>query len=258
MSLGTAKALESQIEEMNLGPLGEKAGEEYVNGLNKMLEGMDSKDQQAALSELTAIDWSDWDAMERAEAILSSYGKEIDSASTEWADFTHMMRIANLAQPDFSKIKNDLNDICGILDKLDFGSVISEEDYQRLVEYNDEWERFFMLQADGSRKFIGDSAAMRQETRDNIAEQKRIMQERQQAQSEMESAGWGVGSGADREKLDWYRAGEQFDYASIAQNLVNTSDTSGTGKVLATLGYTDQVITQMITDYNNAVASGDE
>ena len=258
MSLGTAKALESQIEEMNLGPLGEKAGEEYVNGLNKMLEGMDSKDQQAALSELTAIDWSDWDAMERAEAILSSYGKEIDSASTEWADFTHMMRIANLAQPDFSKIKNDLNDICGILDKLDFGSVISEEDYQRLVEYNDEWERFFMLQADGSRKFIGDSAAMRQETRDNIAEQKRIMQERQQAQSEMESAGWGVGSGADREKLDWYRAGEQFDYASTAQNLVNTSDTSGTGKVLATLGYTDQVITQMITDYNNAVASGDE
>ena len=258
MSLGAAKALESQIEEMNLGPLGEKAGEEYVNGLNKMLEGMDSKDQQAALSELTAIDWSDWDAMERAEAILSSYGKEIDSASTEWADFTHMMRIANLAQPDFSKIKNDLNDICGILDKLDFGSVISEEDYQRLVEYNDEWERFFMLQADGSRKFIGDSAAMRQETRDNIAEQKRIMQERQQAQSEMESAGWGVGSGADREKLDWYKAGEQFDYASIAQNLVNTSDTSGTGKVLATLGYTDQVITQMITDYNNAVASGDE
>ena len=258
MSLGAAKALESQIEEMNLGPLGEKAGEEYVNGLNKMLEGMDSKDQQAALSELTAIDWSDWDAMERAEAILSSYGKEIDSASTEWADFTHMMRIANLAQPDFSKIKNDLNDICGILDKLDFGSVISEEDYQRLVEYNDEWERFFMLQADGSRKFIGDSAAMRQETRDNIAEQKRIMQERQQAQSEMESAGWGVGSGADREKLDWYRAGEQFDYVSTAQNLVNTSDTGGTGKVLATLGYTDQVITQMIADYNKAVADNDE
>jgi hypothetical protein len=43
MSLSTAKALESQLEKMNLGPLGEKAGQEYVKYLNTALEGIDTE-----------------------------------------------------------------------------------------------------------------------------------------------------------------------------------------------------------------------
>ena len=70
------------------------------------------------------------------------------------------MRIANGAIPDFSTLKETLTEISGILHDLDFGSIIDEEDYQKLVEYNDEWKKFFILQADGSRKFIGDSDVM--------------------------------------------------------------------------------------------------
>jgi hypothetical protein len=40
--------------------------------------------------------------MEKAEEILASYGKEIDSTSSEWLVFIDTMRKANLAQPDFS------------------------------------------------------------------------------------------------------------------------------------------------------------
>lgn len=252
MSLGTAQALEKQIEKMNLGPLGEKAGEDYVNALNSMLGELDTEDQQKALSALTAIDWSDWDAMDQAEQIMKDLGVEIDTSSKEWQEFIENMRLANGAMPDFSQIKADLNQVCAILDKLDFGSVISEEDYARLVAYNDEWERFFMLQADGTRKFIGNAADMKQETRDSINEQRKELEYRKEIQEGMDNAGWNVNG----EKVDWYKSGDQFSYAGSAQNLMNAG--GDTEKVLGELGYTDDVIQEMIDDYNKAVESGDE
>jgi hypothetical protein len=44
MSLGAAKSLEEQIEQMNLGPLGAQAGEQYVQALNDMLGKLDTED----------------------------------------------------------------------------------------------------------------------------------------------------------------------------------------------------------------------
>jgi hypothetical protein len=53
--------------------------------------------------------------------------------------------MANGALPDFTKLKTDLQNISGILDDLDFGSIIDDEDYKRLIAYNQEWEKFFIL-----------------------------------------------------------------------------------------------------------------
>jgi len=82
------------------------------------------------------------------------------------------MRIANGAFPDFTKLQTNLQEISAILGSLDFGDVIKDEDYEKLVAYNQEWEKFFILQADGTRKFIGDSAEMLNATRENIATQR--------------------------------------------------------------------------------------
>jgi len=106
--------------------------------------------------------------MEQADRLMKEYGVDIDTASEEWVEFAEKMRIATSARPNFEKLKETLQNISGILKDLNFGDIISEEDYQELIAYNDEWERFFMMQADGTRKFIGDSAVMRQETMDNI------------------------------------------------------------------------------------------
>jgi hypothetical protein len=76
---------------------------------------------------------------------MKEFGVEIDLTSDEWKKFASDMRIAAGATPDFSRLKSDLNEITGILQDLDFGDTISDEDYQRLVEYNNEWERFFIL-----------------------------------------------------------------------------------------------------------------
>jgi hypothetical protein len=78
------------------------------------------------------------------------------------------MRIANNSLPDFSKMKEDLITVSSVVSKLDVGSIISDEDYNKLMAYNDEWDRFFVLQADGTRKFIGDKDAMLKATREDI------------------------------------------------------------------------------------------
>jgi hypothetical protein len=129
LSLGAAKALETQISKINLGPMGEAAGKQYVEKLNEMLGELDPEDQQAALEALTKIDWSDWDAMDQAKQIMSDLGVEIDFGSEAWQKFAQEMRIAGGAVPDFSGLKQDLIDITSILGKLEFGSTISDADY---------------------------------------------------------------------------------------------------------------------------------
>ena len=244
MSLGTAKALQKQVEQINLGPMGEEAGKAYTEGLNKMVAGLDAEDQQAALSKLSEVDWSSWDAMEQADAIMKEFGVDIDTSSEEWKEFTNKMRIANGAIPDFSTIKQTLVDVSGILNKLDFGSIISDEDYQKLMDYNDEWSKFFILQADGTRKFIGDADAMAQATRDNIEEQRKALAERQAIQESFNDVKWGhTDENGQWQKADW--ANKEGTDTTTAQNLVNAD--GATEEVLKLLGYDDATL-QAIVD----------
>lgn len=176
LSLEAAQSLENTISELNLGPMGEAAGEKFITGLNSMLAGVKPEDQAAALNQLMAIDWSDWDALSQADVILQEFGVDIDLTSQEWLDFAESMRIAARAVPDFSKLKSNLNSISKILSGLEFGDAIDEDDYSTLVEYNQEWSKFFVTQADGSRKFIGDAEAMAAATRDLALEHKNLLE----------------------------------------------------------------------------------
>ena len=176
LSLEAAQSLENTISELNLGPMGEAAGEKFVAGLNAMLAGVKPEDQAAALNQLMAIDWSDWDALSQADVILQEFGVDIDLTSQEWLDFAESMRIAARATPDFSQLKSNLNSISKILSGLEFGDVIDEDDYSTLIEYNQEWSKFFVTQADGSRKFIGDAEAMAAATRDLALEHKNLLE----------------------------------------------------------------------------------
>ena len=257
LSLQSAQAISNQLDKIELGPLGEQGGKEFVDGLNRMIANVDAEDQQKALQQLASIDWSSWDAMEQAEAILKDFGVEMDSSSEEWKEFTENMRIAYLATPDFSTLKQQLQSISGILNDLDFGSIISDEDYEKLIKYNDEWERFFILQADGTRKFIGNSDEMKKATQENIQQQRKELEERREIAEGVNEAGWGVGSGASRVSLDWSKAGKQFSLDGTAKNLMNTDD-EATSQMLEKLGYTDDVIQDMLDEYNEAVESGDE
>jgi hypothetical protein len=44
MTLETAQAVQKTMDEINLGPLGEEGGKAYAEGLNKMVEGLDTEE----------------------------------------------------------------------------------------------------------------------------------------------------------------------------------------------------------------------
>lgn len=243
MSLKTAQALENTFKEINLGPAGADTAKKFSDTFTEALSGLNASDQQEALAQLMTIDWSDWDAMDQAVEIMNSFGKSIDTSSEEWKQLTAQMRLATGAVPDFSQLKENLNAISGILQDLDFGSTISDEDYQRLVAYNDEWERFFILQADGSRMFIGDSEAMLQQTRDNIREQQKELETRKAAQQGFKDANWGHQGENGWVSADWKN--KSGSDTTTATNLLNASGATQTA--LEALGYTDEVIQDMIT-----------
>lgn len=249
ISLGVAKSLNNILTDINLGPLGQEAGQEFVNGLTNMIDGLSAEDQNAALAQLTNIDWSSWNAMDQAQAIMKEFGVDIDTSSEAWANFTDRMRDANGAVPDFTSLKQTLIDISSILGNLEFGDTISDEDYEKLIAYNAAWSEFFMLQADGTRKFIGNSQQMLQATRDNINEQRKELKARQEAQAAFEKANWGHEENGTRVEADWKN--KSGSDTATATNLMNSTN-EGTQAMLEILNYSPERIQEMIDQANSA------
>ena len=135
-------------------------------------------------------------------------------------------------------------EVSAILNNLDFGKVIKEEDYQRLIAYNNEWERFFILQADGSRQFIGNSQDMQSEIQKNIRQQREELTARKKVQEEFAKANWGDKDDTGNQvPADWEnKSGTDIE---TAQNLLNAS--GATEDMLKTLGYSDEIIQDLIT-----------
>jgi len=245
LSLETAKALQETLTTINLGPAGKAAGKSFVEGLNTLLEDVSKEDQQAVLDQLMNVDWSSWDALEQAKDVMAEFGYEIDTSSEYWQKFAAEMRTATNAKQDFDDLKGTLNDISKILQSLDFGKVISDEDYQRLIAYNKEWEKFFQLQADGTRKFIGDSQQMQAAMQDDLKSQIQTARENQKIQEGVK---------------DSWAGSANFDAMSGKNTHMAEKLAGANGPVedmLNQLGYSDEVIEKLIQDVS-AGAEGAE
>ena len=246
MSLSDTAALSNYIDKLSLGPAGEQAGVQFVEGLNKMIADIDPEKQQEAFSKLlTSVDWTSYDAFDQAQVILKEYGITISETDAEWQSFVSNMRIASGALPDFSRIKTDLNNISAIVKTLEFGEMISEEDYQALIAYNDEWERFFLLQADGSRQFIGS-----QEDFTNFIQEKTIANREEinlrRDVSKLEGIGevdWAAGGEEASEAFSKYQDNAQFK--TLLENMGYTPD------VIASL--TEEQMTEMYRRIGEAI-----
>ena len=61
----------------------------------------------------------------------------------------------------FSDMNEKLHSISQVTAKIDFGSIIKQEDYDKLVAYDKELSNLFQTQSDGSYKFIGNKDQLR-------------------------------------------------------------------------------------------------
>lgn len=235
MALETAEAFENTVKELNLGPYGEQAGQDFVAGINKMVEGLDQKDTDAALQQLANIDWTSYDALEQAEAIMESFGVEIDTSSQYWKNFAREMRNAAGATPDFSSTISQLQTITKLLKDLEFGGDVSEEDYQSLIDYKNEYADLFMAQADGTRIFIGNvedmHAASKEMWKDELASIQMYNNLQKQYQENFEN-GLNYSTGG---AIQWGSVKEENQVDALQQIIANWDN--GVGAILESRDY---------------------
>lgn len=250
LSMDAAIAIDNAFKNISLGPRGKEAGEEFVAGLNEMVQGLDAEEQQQALTQLSQIDWSSWDALTQAEAILKDFGVTVDTTSDYWQNFASNMRVANNSVPDFTQLQENLQNVTSILNDLDFGDVISDEDYELLVAYNHEWEKFFILQSDGTRKFVGDANALVEATRDNIAAQREDLQHRKELVDKVKDSevDWKISSTSVTEGSEGTMTDEAINSAMAdqTQNLIDNSD--AIKQILNESGYSDEALTTILQE----------
>jgi hypothetical protein len=152
------------------------------------------------------------------------------------------------------------------LGQLNFGDIISDEDYQKLVDYNSEWEKFFILQADGTRKFIGNSQEMLQATRNNIEAQRDDLETRKKIIDTVKESGadWKIsaqsidaeyGDGKDGKLSNenatskGYKDGEDMMNNIMADQTQALIDNNAAIKELLTNGgYSDDAIAAIIQE----------
>lgn len=162
LTLGAAQKIEKVYEEM-----GEQGGQAFVQTINTVASGanwdsLPLEHQTALLDDIANMDWSSWDAGERAIAIAEEYGVAIDGTSEAWQNSVNAMRDAANALPDIYLMRQELEQVKEISSDINVGDILNKEDYTVLEEYNKELAKYFTILSDGSAQFTGDKLDFQQ------------------------------------------------------------------------------------------------
>lgn len=238
-SASVVEEFQKKFSTLDLTSMGQSIKKQLVDTINSGLEGLSPEKQQEALEALANINWSSYDAMDEAAETIRSFGGVVDTTSEAWANLVDNMRRAQNAVPDFSAISSQLSGVVKILNGLDFGSTIQDEDYKTLIAYNEAWKDFFVLQADGTRKFIGDAGQMKQATIDEANAARNELDDLAKAQEDFIAAGWGRenedGTKHYLTAEDW-RAKSGTE-TSVVKNMLENSNTEANQAVFKGTGY---------------------
>lgn len=135
-------------------------GKESADALARNFETLskwtkDAEKQADILDAITGVDWSADGASERALRQLQKMGIVIEATDKDWQHFTKSMQDAYNKVPDITQLTEDLSKLKDLKD-VQIGSIISEEDYNTILNYNSELMNFFVKTLDGYQ-MIGDA-----------------------------------------------------------------------------------------------------
>ena len=252
LSLTAAKSIQSNFDKIKLGAKGKEGAQDYINGLNSMLENVDPDKKTKVLEELSSVDWTQWDALTEASAKMTKFGITIDTGSEKWKDYAKSMRQVTGAMPDFDKMRTDIKSIINLTSNLEFGKTISQDEYETLTTNNPILEQYFQAQADGSQKFIGNANKIKESSLASLQEMKDQMMELSYLQNDFNKISFIEKDKEGKEKnIDWSEL-KGLNNTSAAQKLVD-SDDEATKKLLAQYGYDDERLQQVIDNAKKGV-----
>lgn len=175
LSVGASKAINDTYEKM-----GEEGGQAYLDTLQTIYDSVDwskmtPEEAQQAWDQIANIDWSNIDAADQAAQIVENLGGEIDTTTTAWQNNKVAMQDAMDATYDVTSEMEKMAAAAAIVNDLEINGVISDEDYQTLVKYNDALADYFITLADGTHQMIGDPLDLQQEMQESQQEKYKDM-----------------------------------------------------------------------------------
>ena len=153
ISLAGKKSIAKALEEAF-----KVSGKDGLGALNTLLAQTEDKAGDVA-NIISTIDWTSGNGVEDLKSQLEEQNIVIDYSSSAWKNFISRMSESadstrNLINR-FDKLRESLTSLNSIIKDISFGSVISNDDYNTLIEYNKSLKDMFVMTA-GGWKFIGD------------------------------------------------------------------------------------------------------
>lgn len=232
-----------------VGIAGEEAGKEYENMMNGILSQVTNEEDKSKMADiLSGIDWTQWDAADKAAQAMEDMGYQIDTTSESWLNFTENMRETFKAIPDLDSLVAQLQQVKDIASGIELGSIISEEDYNTLTAYNNELSKYFMKLADGSAQMMGDPLDFMQEVertgqqalKDSITQYKQMQEELEGvsgSQNYQNSEGKNYYNGGNvQTQLDYIQASGTVDQSQIDAWRTDLEDGKPTVETINAIG----------------------
>ena len=133
-------------------------GQDGLDALTKMLENVPAEKMEDFLKAIGNINFSDPEALDNLKDSLIDLGIELDDFSgfDQWENIidSAIAHNADLATSLDNLISKFLT-IDEQLNKMSFGDIIEEKDYQDLIAFNKELANYFQLLSNGKYRFIG-------------------------------------------------------------------------------------------------------
>lgn len=259
LSVGASKAINDTYEKM-----GEEGGQAYLDTLQTIYDSVDwssmtPEEARQAWDQIANIDWSNMDAADQAAQIVKNLGGEIDTTTEAWKNNTVAMQDAMDATYDVASEMEKIKAAKEIASDIEIGAVISEDDYNTLVAYNEELSKYFTLLADGTYKMIGDPLDLQQEMIETERKKLEDMIARDQdllAEAASQYSSGIAALGGDANNLDQYRDTENY-VGDDGENHYDRDNVYRQLDFLQSQGYDQEKITGWLDDLSNGDTTTD-
>lgn len=197
---------------------GENAVISFNTGLEKLLNAnADSAKQITQIAQ--TIDWTSATGLDEFNKQLELAGIQIDKNSEEWKSFINSLSNIpiKLEPADVQTIRKTFLDLKELAEKIQIGSIISDDDYEKLVAADKTLKSLFIQTANGYA-YIGSkdlSTVVKENYRNNIEQGLNSNLTAQSGIKEAADWGWDAGTNAKYGKTT-ASGRETIDYGKLA------------------------------------------
>lgn len=156
ISLETAQRFANIMNEMKNNPLYSQHANIIAQGIKDLAGG-----STEALDALSQLDYTSYDIGHQIKNTLSKLGIELAMSEADFQNWVKKIRQTENIVPTFNDLLTSLIEINNVLKEIDFGELISDEDYEKLVAYDNKLKDLFQYTGEKWR-FIGDKDSVAQ------------------------------------------------------------------------------------------------